>query len=71
MCGVLYLRLEDFLNTSVSMLCLPMEPQGILLAELLYEDPKTDYRRPKLRRGRKIFKGMLVNNRLLKCKSVL
>ena len=57
LCGVLYLRLEDFLSTPSSILCIPMEPQGILLAEISYEDPKTELRQPKLKRNRKLFKG--------------
>lgn len=38
-------------------MCIPMEPQGILLAEISYEDPKTELRRPKLTRNRKLFIG--------------
>lgn len=57
LCGVLYLRLEDFLSTPSSVMCIPMEPQGILLAEISYEDPKTEIRQPKLKRNRKLFKG--------------
>ena len=58
LCGVLFLRLEDFLAYSnSSTLCLPLEPQGILLAEVAYEGPRTEKRKPNLKRGRKIFKG--------------
>lgn len=57
LCGVLYLRLQDLLTSPSSTLCLPMEPQGILLAEIIYEDPKTERRKPKLKRNRKLFKG--------------
>ena len=32
--GMLYLRLEDYFDTSSSTHCLPLEPQGILLAEV-------------------------------------
>ena len=32
--GLLFLRLEDYFETSSTTLCLPLEPQGILLAEV-------------------------------------
>lgn len=32
--GLLYLRLEDYFDTSSTTYCLPLEPQGILLAEV-------------------------------------
>ena len=58
LCGVLFLRLEDFLASSnSSTFCLPLEPQGILLAEIAYEGPRTEKRKPNLKRGRKLFKG--------------
>jgi protein kinase N len=57
LCGVLYIRLQDVFNTPSSIMCLPMEPQGILLAELSYQDPKTELRQPKLKRNRKLFIG--------------
>ena len=34
LCGILYLKLEDFFDTAACTLCLPLEPQGILLAEV-------------------------------------
>ena len=35
LCGLLYLKLEDYFDTSSSNThCLPLEPQGILLAEV-------------------------------------
>ena len=57
LCGVLYLRLQDLLALPSTTLCLPMEPQGILLAEITYMDPKTERRKPNLKRNRKLFKG--------------
>ena len=36
LCGILYLKLEDFFDTAACTLCLPLEPQGILLAEVCY-----------------------------------
>lgn len=32
--GLIYLRLEDYLDASSTTFCLPLEPQGILLAEV-------------------------------------
>jgi protein kinase N len=57
LCGILYLKLEDFFDAAPCTLCLPLEPQGILLAEISYEGPKTDKPKSavKLKR-RKIFK---------------
>lgn len=38
LCGILYLKLEDFFDTAACTLCLPLEPQGILLAEVCDND---------------------------------
>ena len=57
--GLLYLRLEDYFDTNSMTYCLPLEPQGILLAEITYEIPRTERRQPKLKRGRRIFRRML------------
>ena len=54
--GLLYLRLEDYFDANCTTYCLPLEPQGILLAEVTYEIPRTERRQPKLKRGRRIFK---------------
>ena len=54
--GLLYLRLEDYFDTNSMTYCLPLEPQGILLAEISYEIPRTERRQPKLKRGRRIFR---------------
>ncbi len=58
--GLLYLRLEDYFDTNSVTFCLPLEPQGILLAEITYEIPRTERRQPKLKRGRRIFRRKLV-----------
>ena len=58
--GLLYLRLEDYFDTNSMTYCLPLEPQGILLAEITYEIPRTERRQPKLKRGRRIFRRMLI-----------
>ena len=57
--GLLYLRLEDYFDTNSVTFCLPLEPQGILLAEITYEIPRTERRQPKLKRGRRIFRRTL------------
>lgn len=57
LCGLVYLRLEDFFDANGTTFCLPLEPQGILLAEVTYEIPRTERRQPKLKRGRRIFKS--------------
>ena len=54
--GLLYLRLEDYFDSNSTTYCLPLEPQGILLAEIAYEIPRTERRPPKLKRGKRIFK---------------
>ena len=54
--GLLYLRLEDYFDINSMTYCLPLEPQGILLAEISYEIPRTERRQPKLKRGRRIFR---------------
>ena len=56
--GLLYLRLADYFDTNSMTYCLPLEPQGILLAEITYEIPRTEMRQPKLKRGRRIFRRM-------------
>ena len=58
--GLLYLRLEDYFDTNSVTYCLPLEPQGILLAEITYEIPRTERRQPKLKRGRRIFRRKFV-----------
>lgn len=71
LCGLVYLRLEDFFDANATTFCLPLEPQGILLAEMTYEIPRTERRQPKLKRGRKIFWSELAQSsfamRLQKC----
>ena len=58
--GLLYLRLEDYFDTNSVTYCLPLEPQGILLAEITYEIPRTERRQPRLKRGRRIFRRKLM-----------
>ena len=56
LCGLVYLRLEDYFDANNTAICLPLEPQGILVMEATYEIPRTERRQPKLKRGRKLFK---------------
>ena len=57
LCGLLYLKLEDFFDVNTCTLCLPLEPQGILLTEISYEGPKTEKRKQvNLKRAKQIFK---------------
>lgn len=56
LCGLVYLKLEDYFDASSSTHCIPLEPQGILLAEVIYEIPRTEPRKPNLKRGRRLFK---------------
>lgn len=35
LCGILYLKLEDFFDATMQTLCLPLDPQGILIFEVL------------------------------------
>ena len=34
LCGLLYLKLEDFFDAAMQTLCLPLDPQGILIFEV-------------------------------------
>lgn len=34
LCGLLYLKLEDFFDATMQTLCLPLDPQGILIFEV-------------------------------------
>ncbi|XP_064648701.1 serine/threonine-protein kinase N2-like isoform X2 [Lineus longissimus] len=54
MCGVKFLRLEDFLDNQRHGMVVHLEPQGIIFAEVTFINP-TISRKPKLKRQRKIF----------------
>ncbi|XP_063474924.1 serine/threonine-protein kinase N2-like isoform X1 [Symphalangus syndactylus] len=53
-CAVKFLRLEDFLDNQRHFMCLCLEPQGTLFAEVTFFNPVIE-RRPKLQREKKIF----------------
>ncbi|XP_029024483.1 serine/threonine-protein kinase N2 [Betta splendens] len=54
LCGVKFLRLEDFLDNQHHGLCLQLEPQGILFIEVTFINPVIE-RCSKLQRQRRIF----------------
>ncbi|NXG48401.1 PKN2 kinase, partial [Psilopogon haemacephalus] len=54
LCGVKFLRLDDFLDNERHGLCLGLEPQGLLFAEVMFCSPIIE-RKPKLRRQKRIF----------------
>uniref|UniRef100_A0A2I3FVI6 Uncharacterized protein n=1 Tax=Nomascus leucogenys TaxID=61853 RepID=A0A2I3FVI6_NOMLE len=54
LCAVRFLRLEDFLDNQRHGMCLYLEPQGTLFAEVTFLNPVIE-RRPKLQRQKKIF----------------
>ncbi|XP_044519956.1 serine/threonine-protein kinase N3 [Gracilinanus agilis] len=54
LCGVAFLRLEDFLDNARHTLSLGLEPQGQLFLEVMFCDPVIE-RRPRLQRQKRIF----------------
>ncbi|XP_020821127.1 LOW QUALITY PROTEIN: serine/threonine-protein kinase N3 [Phascolarctos cinereus] len=54
LCGVAFLRLEDFLDNARHTLSLALEPQGQLFVEVMFCDPVIE-RRPRLQRQKCIF----------------
>ncbi|KAG7253356.1 hypothetical protein CRUP_020527, partial [Coryphaenoides rupestris] len=54
LCGVKFLRLEDFLDNQRHGMCVSMEPQGLLFIEVTFINPVIE-RRPKLQRQMRIF----------------
>ncbi|XP_074871434.1 serine/threonine-protein kinase N3 [Carettochelys insculpta] len=60
LCAVKFLRLDDFLDNERHGMCLSLEPQGMLFAEVTFCNPVIE-RRSKLQRQKRIFpkqKGM-------------
>uniref|UniRef100_A0A1B6CRT7 REM-1 domain-containing protein n=1 Tax=Clastoptera arizonana TaxID=38151 RepID=A0A1B6CRT7_9HEMI len=60
LCGVKFLRLEEFIDDIRHGMALQLEPQGLLFAEIKFLNPMIS-RRPKLQRQRKIFKQQVKN----------
>ncbi|KAJ7986667.1 hypothetical protein DPEC_G00342260 [Dallia pectoralis] len=54
LCAIKFLRLEDFLDNQRHGMCLYLEPQGTLFAEVTFFNPVIE-RRSKLQRQKKIF----------------
>lgn len=54
LCGVIFLRLEDFLDNTCHQLSLSLVPQGLLFAQVTFCDPVIE-RRPRLQRQKRIF----------------
>nr|XP_027799090.1 serine/threonine-protein kinase N3 [Marmota flaviventris] len=54
LCGVAFLRLEDFLDNACHQLSLSLVPQGQLFAQVTFCDPVIE-RRPRLQRQKRIF----------------
>ncbi|XP_021269998.1 serine/threonine-protein kinase N3 isoform X2 [Numida meleagris] len=54
LCAVKFLRLDDFLDNERHGMCLLLEPQGILFAEVMFCNPVIE-RKPKLQRQKRIF----------------
>ncbi|ERE71295.1 serine/threonine-protein kinase N3 [Cricetulus griseus] len=54
LCGVAFLKLEDFLDNACHQLSLSLVPQGKLFAQVTFCDPVIE-RRPRLQRQRRIF----------------
>ncbi|XP_077162010.1 serine/threonine-protein kinase N3 isoform X1 [Paroedura picta] len=54
LCAVKYLRLDDFLDNERHGMCLSLEPQGLLFAEVTFSNPVIE-RRSKLQRQKRIF----------------
>uniref|UniRef100_A0A7M4FS12 protein kinase C n=1 Tax=Crocodylus porosus TaxID=8502 RepID=A0A7M4FS12_CROPO len=54
LCAVKFLRLDDFLDNERHRMCLSLEPQGTLFAEVMFCNPVIE-RRSKLQRQKRIF----------------
>ncbi|XP_056128361.1 serine/threonine-protein kinase N1b isoform X3 [Rhinichthys klamathensis goyatoka] len=54
LCALKYLKLEDFLDNQRHRIQLELEPQGLLLAEVMFINPVIE-RGPRLQRQRKVF----------------
>nr|XP_032836637.1 serine/threonine-protein kinase N2-like isoform X1 [Petromyzon marinus] len=65
LCAVKFLRLEDFLDNQRHGMCLYLEPQGMLFAEVTFFNPVIE-RKPKLQRQRRIFLKQQVGKTFLR-----
>ncbi|CAH1132528.1 unnamed protein product [Ceutorhynchus assimilis] len=55
LCGVIFLKLEEFIDNDRDGMVLHLEPQGLIFAEIKFLNPMIS-RRPKLQRQERIFK---------------
>lgn len=55
LCGLLMLKLEEFIDISSGTQCFELEPEGILIAEIKFEHPRTDKRSRTNLKRQKIF----------------
>ncbi|XP_076272223.1 serine/threonine-protein kinase N isoform X2 [Rhynchophorus ferrugineus] len=58
LCGVIFLKLEEFIDNDRDGMVLHLEPQGLLFAEIKFLNPMIS-KRPKLQRQKRIFKQMM------------
>ncbi|KAJ8912963.1 hypothetical protein NQ315_000019, partial [Exocentrus adspersus] len=58
LCGVKFLKLEEFIDDERHGMALHLEPQGLLFAEIKFLNPMVS-KRPKLRRQKRIFKQVM------------
>ncbi|XP_065068062.1 serine/threonine-protein kinase N2-like isoform X1 [Rhopilema esculentum] len=54
LCGIVFLKLEEFLDNQRHEVCVPLEPTGMLRAEATFYNPMVN-RRPKLQRQKQLF----------------
>ncbi|XP_018576928.1 serine/threonine-protein kinase N isoform X2 [Anoplophora glabripennis] len=58
LCGIKFLKLEEFIDDERHGMALHLEPQGLLFAEIKFLNPMVS-KRPKLRRQKRIFKQVM------------
>ncbi|XP_066602587.1 serine/threonine-protein kinase N-like, partial [Prorops nasuta] len=58
LCGVIFLKLEEFIDNERDGMVLHLEPQGLLFAEIKFLNPMIS-KRPKLQRQKRIFKQVM------------
>ncbi|XP_066155247.1 serine/threonine-protein kinase N isoform X2 [Euwallacea fornicatus] len=58
LCGVLFLKLEEFIDNDRDGMVLHLEPQGLLFAEVKFLNPMIS-KRPKLQRQKRIFRQVM------------
>uniref|UniRef100_A0AAR2L0D6 protein kinase C n=1 Tax=Pygocentrus nattereri TaxID=42514 RepID=A0AAR2L0D6_PYGNA len=69
LCGLKYLKLEDFLDNQRHRIQLELEPQGLLLAEVTFFNPVIE-RGPRLQRQKKVFSKQQGEHTFLRAKQM-